>query len=247
MMTLKTILRNHRILSLSIGTVILVLMAFSGYWGYRILVKTGGRTQRVMQFLLGKDRGEFQSYTTGKICQNAALSFPTDGYIGFFWDDSFRPFHRHQGLDIFGGTAPGIVPVYAASDGYLTRESNWKSSLIIRVPEDPLHPGSQIWLYYTHLAFPDGTSTIIERFPAGSKEMVVKSGELLGYQGNYSGDPLNPVGVHLHFSVVKDDGKGHYRNELLLKNTYDPLPYFGLVRNKSIFNSGVVCSSDTDS
>ena len=46
---------------------------------------------------------------------------PTDGFIGYLWDDSFRPGHRHQGIDIFGGGQPGDTPVYAAADGYLTR------------------------------------------------------------------------------------------------------------------------------
>ena len=51
--------------------------------------------------------------------------------------------------------------------------------------------------------------------------------------GNYSGTPGNPTGVHLHLSVVKDDGKGHYLNELDIKNTYDPSPYFGFNVNKN--------------
>ena len=42
--------------------------------------------------------------------------------------------------------------------------------------------------------------------------MYVAQGTLLGYQGNYSGDPNNPTGVHLHFSIVKDDGKGGFLN-----------------------------------
>ena len=45
-----------------------------------------------------------------------------------------------------------MVPVYSASDGFLTRQADWKSSLIIRVPDDPLQPGRQIWIYYTHIA-----------------------------------------------------------------------------------------------
>ena len=52
----------------------------------------------------------------------------------------------------------------------------------------------------------------------------------LGRQGDYSGDPNNPVGVHLHISIVKDDG-GRFMNELEIDNTYDPTPYFGLALN----------------
>ena len=76
-----------------------------------------------------------------------------------------------------------------------------------------------------------GNSFISPEFPAGTKELYVEASTLLGYQGNYSGDPNNPVGVHLHISVVEDDGFGNFKNELDINNTYDPSPYFGLLLN----------------
>lgn len=153
--------------------------------------------------------------------------------MGFLWGDSFRLGHRHQGIDIFAGTQAGVTPVIAAYPGYLTRLSEWKSSLIVRVPNDPLQPGRQIWLYYTHMADRNGESFISPQFPPGTSEVYVEAGTFLGYQGNYSGNALNPVGVHLHFSIVKDDGSGHFKNELDIRNTYDPSPYFGLALNAS--------------
>jgi hypothetical protein len=152
--------------------------------------------------------------------------------IGFIWGDSFRLGHRHAGIDIFAGTEPGVAAVYAAYDGYLTRLADWKSSLIIRIPEDPLQPDRQIWTYYTHLADPDGNSLIDPEFPPGTVEVFVPAGTFLGYQGNYSGTPGSPTGVHLHFSVVKDDGEGRFLNELEIRNTLDPSPYFNLVLNE---------------
>ncbi len=169
----------------------------------------------------------------GSRCGSAPFLFPTDGMIGFLWGDSFRLGHRHQGIDIFAGTQPGVTPVVAAYPGYLTRLPEWKSSLIVRVPSDPLHPGRQIWLYYTHLADRNGESFISPQFPPGTSEVYVEAGTFLGYQGNYSGNVLNPVGVHLHFSIVKDDGSGHFKNELDIRNTYDPSPYLGLALNAS--------------
>jgi len=153
---------------------------------------------------------------------------PTDGYIGFLWDDSFQIGHQHQGIDIFSGTDENISPVYAAYSGFLSRLPDWKSSLIIRIPEDPLQPERQIWLYYTHLAGPNGESFIGDKYPPGSQEIPVRAGELLGYQGNYSGKSGSPTGVHLHFSIVLDDGSGHWLNELRIDNTLDPSPYFGM-------------------
>ena len=70
-------------------------------------------------------------------------------------------------------------------------------------------------------------SFIAAEFPPGTTEKFGNAGELLGYQGNYSGDPQNPVGVHLHFSITKDDGQGKYLNELKIQNTLDPSPYLG--------------------
>ncbi len=164
-------------------------------------------------------------------CGEAPFLYPTDGFIGFLWDDSFRPGHRHQGIDIFGGGQSGETPVYAVYDGFLTRPTDWKSTVIIRVPEDPLQPGRQIWLYYTHMANPNGESYISIEFPPGVSEVAVRAGTLLGHQGNYSGTSGNPVGVHLHFSIVQDDGQGKFLNELRIQNTLDPSPYFGLPLN----------------
>jgi murein DD-endopeptidase MepM/ murein hydrolase activator NlpD len=161
-------------------------------------------------------------------CGEAPFLVPTSGYIGFVWGDSFRPGHRHQGLDIFGGQEAGVTPVYAAYDGYLSRLPDWKSSLIIRIPQDPLSPSRQIWTYYTHLADPRGESYILPEFPPGTADIFVEAGTLLGYQGDFSGDPNNPVGVHLHFSIVLDDGQGSFRNELKFQNTLDPSPYLGM-------------------
>lgn len=165
--------------------------------------------------------------------------FPTEGYIGYLWDDSFRPGHRHQGIDIFTKVSSGETPVYAAYNGYLSRLPDWKSSLIIRIPQDPLHPKQQIWLYYTHMADAQGNSFIKSDFPTGSADIYVEEGTLLGYQGNYSGTVDKPVGIHLHFSIVMDDGQGSFLNELKIQNTLDPSPYFDLPLNGNT-NQGII-------
>ena len=164
-------------------------------------------------------------------CGDAPFLMPSKGFIGYLWDDSFKLFNRHQGIDIFAGTDAGKTPVYAPYDGFVTREDGWKSSLIIRIPQDPLNPGRQIWLYMTHLADPDGNSFIESAFPPGTHDKSVFAGDLLGFQGDYSGNPTRPVGVHLHFSIVRDDGNGHYLNELDINNTLDPSPYLGFELN----------------
>lgn len=167
----------------------------------------------------------------GSQCGSAPFLFPTEGFAGFLWGDSFGIRHTHQGIDIFGGTEVGITRVISAYPGYLTRLPEWKSAVIVRVPSDPLNPGAQIWLYYTHMADRFGNSFIAEEFPPGASEVPIEAGTFLGYQGDYSGDPNNPVGIHLHFSIVEDDGTGQFKNEIEIKNTLDPSPYLGLPLN----------------
>jgi len=197
----------------------------------RSYLHTGSRSIQVMRFIRNPEN--YSSWIQPELirCDDAPFLTPTRGFIGFVWGDSFRPFHHHQGIDIFGGAEPGVVPVYAVADGFLSREQTWKSSLVLRIPNDPIQPDRQIWVYYTHLADALGETLILESFPPGSSDIPVKQGDLLGFQGNYSGDPQNPVGVHLHISILKDDGQGHYLNELRIKNTLDPSPYFGLTLN----------------
>ena len=209
-------------------SIILVVAIVGGYYLYRLYRPTSERLFTFRAWINDPSAHPEWRLTAGSRCGDAPFIFPTDGMVGFLWDDSFRPGHRHQGLDIFGGQGIGVTPVVAAYPGYLTRLPEWKSSVIVRIPSDPLKPNRQIWVYYTHMATKDGTSYISDEFPPGTYEKVIDAGTFLGFQGNYSGDPNNPTGVHLHFSIVKDDGRGSFRNELEIKNTLDPSPYLGL-------------------
>jgi murein DD-endopeptidase MepM/ murein hydrolase activator NlpD len=219
--------------------VLFLLFLLAGYQAYRWFTAQGNRTPLVLTWL--RDPGAHPEWAiqAGRRCGQAPFLHPTDGFIGYLWGDSFRPGYHHQGLDIFGGDSLNQTPVVAAYPGYLTRLPEWKSAVIIRIPDDPLHPGRQIWIYYAHMADPDGNSFISPEFPAGTNEVFVEAGTLLGYQGNYSGDPFNPVGIHLHFSLVLDDGQGRFRNELEIQNTLDPSPYLGLPVNAQL-NHGEV-------
>lgn len=219
---------SRRFLITSIALVAIVTAAITAYFLYR------PNTARLLAFRTWINNPASHpewKLAAGTQCGAAPFIFPTDGFIGFLWGDSFRPGHTHQGIDIFAGTDVGITRVISAYPGYLTRLPEWISTVIVRVPSDPLNPGTQIWLYYTHMADKDGNSFISEAFPPGTSEVPVEAGTFLGFQGNYSGDPGNPVGVHLHFSVVQDDGTGQFKNELEIKNTYDPSPYLGLPMN----------------
>ena len=214
-----------------IGIIVLGLLAGLGVYLFRTFRGSAARSPFVRSYITTPAENLQYVIQPGTRCAESPFLFPTRGMVGYLWDDSFQLGHRHQGIDIFAGTDVNITPVISAYPGYLTRLPEWKSSVIVRVPSDPLNTGRQIWLYYTHMADSNGNSFIVPDYPVGTSEQFIDAGTLLGYQGNYSGDPNNPVGVHLHFSVVRDDGTGHFKNELDINNTYDPSPYLGLLLN----------------
>jgi peptidoglycan LD-endopeptidase LytH len=211
---------------------VIILSLIAGiYFISRGSLLKNNRSRQVVAFIRNPASRESLIIPSGSRCGNAPFVMPSTGMVGFIWDDSFRIGHRHAGIDIFSGTEDGITPVFSAYDGYLTRMVDWKSSVIIRIPSDPLNSGQQIWTYYTHMANPTGDSFIVNDFPPGTMDVFIPAGTLLGYQGNYSGTPGNPTGVHLHFSIVKDDGEGSFLSELEIENTLDPSPYFGMALN----------------
>jgi murein DD-endopeptidase MepM/ murein hydrolase activator NlpD len=222
-------------------TIILVgTLAGLGIYAFRILRPSATRSLNVLEWMRNsKDHPEW-AIQAGTRCGGTPFIFPTTGMIGYLWDDSFKLGHRHQGIDIFAGTGVDETPVVAAYPGYLTRLPEWKSTVIVRVPNDPLHPGQQIWVYYTHMADQSGNSFISSDFPADTTEKYIEAGTLLGRQGNFSGDPNNPVGVHLHFSIVKDDGQGSFLNELEIGNTLDPSPYLGLPLKAGTYDGSII-------
>ncbi len=206
--------------------------AAGGYMLYRSRVYSLNSI-RVIDFIYHPENHQDWIIKAGSRCGIAPFQMPVDGFVGYLWDDSWSIGHRHQGIDIFSGTEPGETIIYSAYDGYLTRQSDWKSTVIIRIPHDPLEPGQQVWTYYTHMARIDGSSLVDAAFPPGTQDVFVKAGTVLGRMGNYSGTPGNPTGVHLHLSIVRDDGNGTFKNELDINNTLDPSPYFGFNLNKN--------------
>ncbi len=166
-------------------------------------------------------------------CPGAPFLLPSRGLIGLLWNDPAGPYNilqRHSGIDIFGDGEPGSIPVYAAYDGYLTRQENWVSAVIIQ-HDDPLEEGRKIWTYYSHMASGDGQSYIVNDFPANTSGVFVERGTLIGYQGTYNGNSLRPIGMHLHFSIVLSEADGSFKNETDAGNTLDPSPYFGMNLN----------------
>jgi murein DD-endopeptidase MepM/ murein hydrolase activator NlpD len=226
-----------------IAVVAIGILAGLALYLYAPLLATRPHSLRLETYLQDPAAHADWQMRAGTRCGRAPFILPTDGYLGFGYGDAWKVGQRHQGFDIFGPVLlVGQTPVLAAYAGYLTRLPDWKSTVIIRVPRDPLEPSRQIWVYYTHMATPEGASFVSAEFPPGTAEKYVEAGTLLGHQGNYSGDAGNPTGIHLHFSIVRDDGTGHFTNELNFDNTFDPSPYLGLRGNaRDDWSKPVVC------
>jgi hypothetical protein len=229
---------SHRLLKIAVAA----LLAASCIILLFLLVSATGllfgpRAESFVLWAVGDDAARKSLIISQReACPGAPFVLPAGGFIGLLYNASGGPYSRanpHQGIDIFSSdrNTPGLVPVYAAYDGYITREDDWRSTLIQRVPDDPLQAGRQIWLYYTHMADGAGDDFIVEAFPPGARELFVEQGTLLGYTGNYNGNSPRSIWVHLHFSIVKDDGAGRYLNELDIENTLDPSPYLGMPVN----------------
>ena len=226
-----------------IGIFLIALAGLTLFW---IASNRGSRPRQFIQWARG-DAAERAAIVTVQrdACPGAPFILPTDGFIGLLYADPNGPYSAaapHQGIDIFSNAEPGVTPVYAAYDGYISREAGWRSALIQRVPDDPLQPGRTIWLYYAHMADREGNSFIEPPFSPGITDVFVPRGTLLGYTGDYNGDSLRDIWVHLHFSIVLADGRGRYTNELEFANTLDPSPYFGLPLRYACREQAMQCS-----
>ena len=241
---------KYRYLKLGVFSFLGVSALYLLYQGVSVVrMLSDPRSQPFVQWATGDESARQELITVQRErCPGAPFILPSDGFVGLLYEDPRGPYsaqNPHQGIDIFSDEEPGITPVYAAYDGYVTREDSWRSSLIMRVPDDPLQPGQQIWLYYTHLADREGNDFIEDAFPPGVREVFVEQGTLLGYMGDYNGNSARTVWVHLHFSIVLDDGNGRYTNELEFTNTLDPSPYLGMKLNYQESLAEIACITES--
>ena len=240
-------LRPFKLIGIILGFILLIYLARGGFQVARLLLDFNNpRNQAFIQWSTGDETDRADLITSQReACTGAPFILPTDGFIGLLYEDPRGPYSNsnpHQGIDIFSQDDAGTTPVYAAHDGYVSRDASWRSALILRVPDDPLRPGNQIWLYHAHMADSEGNSFIDDAFPPGASEVFVEQGTLLGYTGDYNGNSARSIWVHLHFSIVKDDGNGRYLNELEFNNTLDPSPYLGMAVNYQCIPATAGCT-----
>ena len=195
-------------------------------------------TDFLAQTVVFRPRDVAESGPAGlEACPGAPWRLPTHGDLGMWWT-------TYQ-LGFMGEGYENTVPVYAVADGLLTRRPDWDSAVAIQ-HDDPLWPGEKVWSFYGDMAGGEvGESFIVPDFPPGSEGVPVRAGQLLGYQGAWSGSPGRPLWTHLHFAVVAALEDGSFPNEIVglveeepspertgPEFALDPSPYLGTVRSQ---------------
>jgi len=157
-------------------------------------------------------------------CPSAPWRLPTSGGFGVHWSEN--------ALNIFGWGNENTVPVYAVADGVLIRPSDWEGAVAIQ-HDDPLRPGEKVWSVYADMLSASGQeSYILDDFPPGSTEIPVHAGQLLGYQGEWSGRIYWPKPSHLRFAVVNEIQSSIMMSDDAFKNALDPTLYLGISLNE---------------
>jgi len=147
-------------------------------------------------------------------------------------------------LAFMGDGYENRVPVYAVADGLLMRYPDWNDAVAIQ-HDDPVRKGEKVWSFYGGMADSmDEQSFVVSDFPPDSVGVPVNAGELLGYQGMWSGEQGTPIWVHLHFAVVAALVDGSFPDEIVSlvaegepeetepQFALDPSPYLGTIRSQ---------------
>ena len=118
---------RHRVTLIGLA-VVLSLLLYGGSQALRLLRRAvDSRSQAFTRWFTGSEEEREALVTVRReACPGAPFILPADGYIGLLYGDSRSPYsaaHLHQGIDIFSDGPPGRTPVYAAYDGYVSRES----------------------------------------------------------------------------------------------------------------------------
>jgi len=168
-------------------------------------------------------------------CPDAPWRLPTRSEMGMWWIS--------KQLAFMGQGYENSVPVHAVANGLLTRRTDWRDAVATQ-HDDPLRPGEKVWAFYGGMASGWGQeSFVVQDFPTGSAGVAVKRGQLLGYQGQWAGQPGMSLWVHLHFAVLPAMEDGSFPAEIAglvggeepapdereQRRPLDPSPYLGAV------------------
>jgi len=195
---------------------LILIHHFTGYPVYKerwtpemlsAIMENYAATGFLAQTVVFRPRDEASGPADLAACPGAPWRLPTRGDMGMWWI-------TYQ-LGIMGEGYENTVPVYAVADGLLMRRLDWYGAVAIQ-HDDPVRPGEKVWSFYGDMADgAGGESFVVPDFPPGSEGVPVKAGQLLGYQGTWSGNPGEPIWTHLHFAVVPALEDGSFPAEIV--------------------------------
>jgi len=161
---------------------------------------------------------ENKTYPDQLNCPNSLWQLPTSADMGLLW-------HNGQ-LLMMGSGRSGENPVYAVADGLLYQFPEWEAAVSIQ-HEDPLNPSEIIWSFYGDMAPAfDIDNHYIETKFIGAEGVLVKAGDLIGYQGSWMG-ACEQTWVHLRFTLLPAGEDGGFPEPLLaIDDFYADLPAY---------------------
>ncbi len=160
---------------------------------------------------------------TSNACDGAPWQLPSSSLVGVITHE--------DSIDFLGRGNENSIPVFAVADGLLFRLPGWDNQVAI-LHDDPLRSGEQIWSVYGDMAGSmSSQSYVASEFPPGSNGIPVAAGDLLGYQGVWSGQERQRTWVHVNFSILEatrgDQFPGEQESHLALPYG----PYLGIANS----------------
>lgn len=157
--------------------------------------------------------------TSIESCPSSKWRLPSDASLGVQWGDDV--------LSLFGRSSEGNIPVYAVADGSLTRPDDWTDGVAI-LHQDPIDSSKTIWAIYGGMANASGETLVLEEFSTGAKDIPIKAGQLLGYQGTWSGTSQWPMWKHASFILLDAYGSVTFPRDSASVTFLNPAAYLGL-------------------
>lgn len=163
-----------------------------------------------------------QSIDTPISCPKDVWDLPTMASLGYQYHDGI--------LILYGAGVEGRVPVKAVADGRVYRPRSFPDGSLILVHDDPFQPGEQVIVLFDDMRSYRGTEIYIpDEFPVGAAGILVRKGEVIGYQGMWSGTPMKQDWLHVNLGVAPYDQAYLSNFDLLKAQLVNPDAYFGVI------------------
>jgi len=160
--------------------------------------------------------------STGAVdCSGGFWRLPSRANLGYRYDQGL--------LTLYSAGAEGQISVTAAADGWVYRSYDLPGGSMIVVYDDPLAPEERVIAYYGDmLAYRGNDQYVSGVYPTGTQGLPISKGDLIGYQGMWSGTINRQDWLHVTFGIAPFNQNYLDDPALLLDNLINPASYFGI-------------------